>query len=232
MFPTFRALVDATANGEIDVAVTNLSITSRQSAAIAFTQPWFGVFTRSISEEFARASGSSCAGTLISKKRRTPLSKAISTPLSARTGARILFLRVSANSGRRRRRAFRSRQIWLGLSRHSPLTEQLTIELLGARERGLVEELRQKYFGDSRDRRREQPSPHNRRRATFSPTSELKHGLKAGHHRCNDPRCQADKQIKVVDPDPLLMASGALEPIAMIVANVVPALPFGHPVNP
>lgn len=41
MLPTIRALVDATASGEIDVAVTNLSITQGRAQRIDFTQPWF-----------------------------------------------------------------------------------------------------------------------------------------------------------------------------------------------
>ena len=40
-FPTVRALIDAAANGEIDVAVTNLSITQGRAQRIDFTHPWF-----------------------------------------------------------------------------------------------------------------------------------------------------------------------------------------------
>ncbi|UJQ94489.1 transporter substrate-binding domain-containing protein [Mariluticola halotolerans] len=40
-FDTPRALIDATANGEIDVAVTNLSITKDRAQRIDFTQPWY-----------------------------------------------------------------------------------------------------------------------------------------------------------------------------------------------
>lgn len=40
-FPTIRDIVDATANGDIDVAVTNLTITQRRAQRIDFTQPWF-----------------------------------------------------------------------------------------------------------------------------------------------------------------------------------------------
>lgn len=41
MLPTIRALVDATAKSEIDVAVTNLSITQGRAQRVDFTQPWF-----------------------------------------------------------------------------------------------------------------------------------------------------------------------------------------------
>ncbi len=40
-FPTVRALIDATANGDIDVAVTNLTITQGRAQRIDFTHPWF-----------------------------------------------------------------------------------------------------------------------------------------------------------------------------------------------
>ena len=40
-FSTFRTLVDATRNGSIDVAVTNLTITSHRAELISFTQPWY-----------------------------------------------------------------------------------------------------------------------------------------------------------------------------------------------
>jgi polar amino acid transport system substrate-binding protein len=40
-FPTIRALIDATANGEVDVAVTNLTITQGRAQRIDFTHPWF-----------------------------------------------------------------------------------------------------------------------------------------------------------------------------------------------
>jgi polar amino acid transport system substrate-binding protein len=41
VFPTFGALVDATASGAVDVAVTNLTITQGRAQRIDFTQPWF-----------------------------------------------------------------------------------------------------------------------------------------------------------------------------------------------
>ncbi|MCR4268034.1 transporter substrate-binding domain-containing protein [Nitratireductor sp. ZSWI3] len=40
-YPTIRALVDATRSGEIDAAVTNLTITHDRAEAISFTQPWY-----------------------------------------------------------------------------------------------------------------------------------------------------------------------------------------------
>ncbi|MHC1551510.1 transporter substrate-binding domain-containing protein [Phyllobacterium sp. K27] len=40
-YPTLRELVDATRNGEVDAAVTNLTITSARAELLAFTQPWY-----------------------------------------------------------------------------------------------------------------------------------------------------------------------------------------------
>ncbi|MGH7573529.1 MAG: transporter substrate-binding domain-containing protein [Longimicrobiales bacterium] len=40
-YPTLRDLVRATANGEVDAAVTNLTITHDRARTIAFTQPWY-----------------------------------------------------------------------------------------------------------------------------------------------------------------------------------------------
>lgn len=40
-FPTIRASIDAAANGDIDVLVTNLTITQGRALRIDFTYPWF-----------------------------------------------------------------------------------------------------------------------------------------------------------------------------------------------
>lgn len=40
-YPTFGALVQATASGEVDAAVTNLTVTRDRAETIAFTQPWY-----------------------------------------------------------------------------------------------------------------------------------------------------------------------------------------------
>jgi polar amino acid transport system substrate-binding protein len=40
-FPTVRALLDAAANSDVDVAVTNLTITQGRAQRIDFTYPWF-----------------------------------------------------------------------------------------------------------------------------------------------------------------------------------------------
>lgn len=40
-YPTFHSLVEAAQKGEIDAAVTNLTITSKRAEVVSFTQPWF-----------------------------------------------------------------------------------------------------------------------------------------------------------------------------------------------
>ncbi len=50
-FPTVRALIDAAANDEIDVAVTNLTITQGRAQRIDFTYPWFDAGLRIMIDE-------------------------------------------------------------------------------------------------------------------------------------------------------------------------------------
>ena len=40
-YPSYRKLIEAVSNGEIDAAVTNLTITRQRAQSIAFTQPWY-----------------------------------------------------------------------------------------------------------------------------------------------------------------------------------------------
>lgn len=40
-YPSYRKLIEAVGNGEIDAAVTNLTITRQRAQSIAFTQPWY-----------------------------------------------------------------------------------------------------------------------------------------------------------------------------------------------
>lgn len=41
VYSTFRDLIDATAGGAVDIAITNLTITKDRAAVVDFTQPWF-----------------------------------------------------------------------------------------------------------------------------------------------------------------------------------------------
>lgn len=52
--------------------------------------------------------------------------------------------------------------------------------------------------------------------------------LARGHHRGDDARRHADQQEVIVDLHPALAVAWALEPIAMIVAKGLLALPVGH----
>lgn len=55
-YDTFRDLVTAAATGEIDVAVTNLTITQNRALRLDFTQPWFDAGLRIMISEDRRAS--------------------------------------------------------------------------------------------------------------------------------------------------------------------------------
>lgn len=50
-FPTVRALIDATASGKVDIAVTNLTITQGRAQRIDFTYPWFDAGLRIMVDE-------------------------------------------------------------------------------------------------------------------------------------------------------------------------------------
>jgi polar amino acid transport system substrate-binding protein len=52
--PTFKALVDAAAANEVDVAVTNLTITRSRALQVDFTQPWFDAGLRIMIDEERR----------------------------------------------------------------------------------------------------------------------------------------------------------------------------------
>ncbi|MDO5759217.1 MAG: transporter substrate-binding domain-containing protein [Rhodobacterales bacterium] len=40
-YPSYKAIVEATGRGDVDVAVTNLTITQKRAERVNFTQPWF-----------------------------------------------------------------------------------------------------------------------------------------------------------------------------------------------
>ena len=55
VFPAVRELVDATAKGDVDAAVTNLTITKKRAERIDFTYPWFDAGLRIMINEDAGA---------------------------------------------------------------------------------------------------------------------------------------------------------------------------------
>lgn len=63
-YETFRDLVDATADGNIDIAVTNLTITEERARRIDFTHPWFDAGLRVMVNEDQTASFSDVLGGL------------------------------------------------------------------------------------------------------------------------------------------------------------------------
>ncbi|WP_084174777.1 transporter substrate-binding domain-containing protein [Afifella pfennigii] len=56
VYPTIKDLVTATATGEVDVAVTNLSITEARARRIDFTYPWFDSGLRIMVDDMEGAS--------------------------------------------------------------------------------------------------------------------------------------------------------------------------------
>ena len=63
-FDSFRSMLDATRSGEIDVAVTNVSITSDRAEELEFTQPWYDAGLRIMVNEDRRLGASSILGGL------------------------------------------------------------------------------------------------------------------------------------------------------------------------
>lgn len=55
-FDTIGDLVDATASGEVDVAVTNITVTRGRAERIDFTHPWFDAGQRIMVDEFSGGS--------------------------------------------------------------------------------------------------------------------------------------------------------------------------------
>jgi len=56
-YPTFRDLLQATADGTVDAAVTNLTITRNRAEVVSFTQPWYDAGLRLMVPEEGGASG-------------------------------------------------------------------------------------------------------------------------------------------------------------------------------
>lgn len=62
-FDSPKELVAATARGDVDVAVTNLSITQKRAESVSFTQPWFDAGERiMVAEEQGHGIGAMIAG--------------------------------------------------------------------------------------------------------------------------------------------------------------------------
>jgi ABC-type amino acid transport substrate-binding protein len=56
-YPTFRDLLRATADGSVDVAITNLTITRDRAEIVSFTQPWYDAGLRLMVPEEGAANG-------------------------------------------------------------------------------------------------------------------------------------------------------------------------------
>src|SRR5690606_11102507 len=56
-YPTFRDLLRATADGTVDAAITNLTITRDRAEIVSFTQPWYDAGLRLMVPEEGGANG-------------------------------------------------------------------------------------------------------------------------------------------------------------------------------
>jgi len=134
----------------ITSVMTTLSLTSQINSLADLPGKPVGVFTGSVAEEFAEESGfryhsfagiDQAVGALIDGRIAAIIGDAPVLEYYVHTHPEAHIAVVGA--------IFEPDKYGFGLPRHTPLTKALTVELLGAHESGLVEELRVKYFGDA-----------------------------------------------------------------------------------
>ena len=129
--------------------MTTLSLTNQINSLSDLSGKTVGVFTGSTAEDFARASG-------LSMQRYPDIDAAAEVLTNERISAIIADAPVLEYYQHRNPDVavdvvgpiFEPDKYGFGLVRRSPLTGPLTIELLGAKESGLIENLRVKYFGE------------------------------------------------------------------------------------
>ena len=130
--------------------MTTLSLTNQINSLDDLPGKAVGVFTGSVSEDFARGSG-------LDLQSFPNIDEAVRALLDGDIAAIIgdaPVLEYYAHTHAEQRvdvigGVFEPDKYGFGLPLNSPLTRRLTVELIGAHERGLVEELHTKYFGDS-----------------------------------------------------------------------------------
>jgi ABC-type amino acid transport substrate-binding protein len=130
--------------------MTTLSLTSQINSLADLPGRPVGVFIGSVSEEFARNSG-------FDLRSFPNIDEAVAALLDGDVAAIVgdaPVLEYYAHMHPERRvevigGIFEPDKYGFGLQRNSPLTRPLTVELLGAHERGLVDDLRVEYFGVS-----------------------------------------------------------------------------------
>ena len=146
----FGIAVLAYVTSSVTSVMTTLSLTNQINSLTDLPGKSVGVFTGSVSEDFARDSG-------FDRQSFPNINEAVTALRDGSIDAIIgdaPVLEYYAHTHPEERvdvigGLFEPDKYGFGLVRNSPLTRQLTIEILGAHERGLVEELHTKYFGES-----------------------------------------------------------------------------------
>jgi ABC-type amino acid transport substrate-binding protein len=130
--------------------MTTLSLTNQINGLADLPGRTVGVFTGSVAEDFARDSA-------LPSRSFENVDEAVGALLDGRIAAIVGDAPVLAYYAHTHPdapvavvgRIFEPDKYGFGPTRHSDLTRPLTVELIGAHESGLLEELRAKYFGDA-----------------------------------------------------------------------------------
>ncbi|GAA0549598.1 transporter substrate-binding domain-containing protein [Chitinophaga japonensis] len=143
--------VIAYVTSSITSVMTTLSLRNQVHGLADLSGKTVGVFTGSVSEEYMSASGmQTLSYNNIDEAVRALHAKEIAAiigdaPVLEYYGHTHPEAPVAVVG-----RLFRPDKYGFGLPLHSPLTKRITVELLGARERGLIAALRRKYLGETR----------------------------------------------------------------------------------
>ena len=146
----FGIAVLAYVTSSVTSVMTTLSLTNQINSLADLPGKSVGVFTGSVSEDFARDSG-------FDRQSFPNIEEAVMALRDGSIDAIVAdapVLEYYAHTHPEERvdvigGLFEPDKYGFGLTRNSALTRQLTVEILGAHERGLVEELHTKYFGES-----------------------------------------------------------------------------------
>jgi len=130
--------------------MTTLSLSNQIRSVADLSGRPVGVFTGSVAEQYARGAGldarpfphlEEAAHALVSGEVAAVLGDAPVLEYYAHSNKQLPLSVVGA--------IFEPDKYGFGLPHGSDLTRALTVELIGAHEGGRIEEIRQKYFGDS-----------------------------------------------------------------------------------
>jgi len=143
--------VIAYVTSSVTSVMTTLSLTNQIHSLADLSGKTVGVFTGSVAEEYANERG-------MQTLSYNSIDDAVHALRTGQIAAVIGDAPVLEYYGHTHPEAavtvvgplFKPDKYGFGLPLHSPLTKRITVELLGANERGLIAALRKKYFGDAR----------------------------------------------------------------------------------